>query len=45
MRVRCIQRRFRLLGHARELRPVGADIGHVMGNDQLVLGVDGGLQL
>jgi hypothetical protein len=39
------QRRFRLLGHVGELRPVGADVGHLMRDDQMMLGVDGDLDV
>src|SRR5258708_34425457 len=28
-----------------QLRPIAADIGHVMGDDQMVLGVDGDLRI
>jgi hypothetical protein len=27
------------------LRPIAADIGHVMGDDQMVLGIDGDLHI
>jgi hypothetical protein len=39
----CLERVFRLLGHAGELRPVVADIGHLVRDDQMMLGVDGHL--
>jgi hypothetical protein len=32
------QRRLRLLGHVRQLRAVGADFGHLVRDDQLMLG-------
>jgi hypothetical protein len=42
---RRFQRRFRLLGHVRELRPVGPDVGHLMREDQMMRGVDGDLDI
>jgi hypothetical protein len=42
---RGFQRRFRLLGHVGELRPVGADVGHLMRDDQMMLGVYGDLDV
>src|ERR1700704_2191806 len=39
------QCRFRLLGHVRKLRSVGPDIGHFMCDDQMMLGVDGDLDV
>ncbi len=35
-----LQRRLCLLGHVGELGSIRADIGHFMGDDQMVLGVD-----
>jgi hypothetical protein len=35
----CLERVFRLLGYAGELRPVVADIGHLVRDDQMMLGV------
>src|SRR5712671_7143796 len=32
----CLQCRLRLLGHVRELRLVGADVAHLMRDDQMV---------
>jgi hypothetical protein len=37
----CLERFFRLPGQAGELRPVVADIGHLVRDDQMMLGVDG----
>ena len=34
------QRRLRPLGHGRKLRPVVTDVGHLMRDDQMMLGVD-----
>ena len=41
----CRQGRLGQLGHGSELGYVRTDIGHVMSNDQMVLGVDGGLHV
>ena len=37
-------RAFRLMA-VKRLRPIAADIGHVMGDDQMVLGIDGDLHI
>ena len=34
-----------LPAHGGQLRPIAADIGHVMGDDQMVLGIDGDLHI
>jgi len=34
-----------LPAHGGQLRPIAADIGHVMGDDQMVLGIDGDLRI
>src|ERR1700685_985574 len=39
----CFQRHLGLLGHTGKLRPVAAHIGHLVGDDQMMLGVDGDL--
>jgi hypothetical protein len=39
------QRRFGLLGHMCKLRAIGPDVGHLMRDDQMVLGVDGDLDI
>src|SRR3979409_2746722 len=39
------QCRFRLLGRVRKLRSVGPDIGHLMCDDQMMLGVDGDMHV
>jgi hypothetical protein len=39
------QRCFGLLGHVRELRPVGPDVGYLMCDDQMMFGVDGDLNV
>src|SRR6516162_5447015 len=41
----CLEYVFRLLGHAGELRPVVADIGHLVRDDLMMLGVDGHLHV
>ena len=38
-------RRLGLLGHGRELRPVGPDVGHLMRDDQMMRGVHGDLDV
>src|SRR6266853_4695864 len=40
-----LQRRLCFLGHARELGPVSADVGHPMRDDELMLRVDSGLHV
>src|ERR1700730_6040615 len=40
-----LERILRLLGHAGELRAVGADVGHVMRDDQMMLGIDSHLHV
>ena len=40
-----LQRVFRPLGHAGELRTVIADVGHLMRDDQMMLGIDGYLNV
>ena len=35
----------RRLGHACKLRPVAADVGHLMRDDQMVSGIDGDLNI
>ena len=35
----CLQNSLGLLGHVGELRTVGAHVGHLMGDDQMMLGV------
>ncbi len=42
---RRFQRYLRLLGHVRELRPIGPDVAHFMRDDQMMLGVDGDLDI
>jgi hypothetical protein len=37
--------RLRLLGHGRELRQVAPDVGHLMRDDQMMLGIDGNLDV
>src|SRR5580700_2117299 len=34
-----------LPAHGGQLRPIAADIGHVMGDDQMLLGIDGDLRI
>jgi len=41
----CLQRVFRLPGHTGKLRPVGTDVGHLMRDDQMMLGIDGHLHV
>jgi hypothetical protein len=41
----CSQRRFGVLSYRRELRPVSSDVGHLMGDDQMMYGVDGDLDI
>ena len=43
--VLCLQRVFRLLGHAGDLRAVIADVDHLMRDDQMMLGIDSNLHV
>src|SRR5208282_6484766 len=40
-----VERRFRLLGHMGELRPIGSLIGYLMRHDQMMLCLDGNLDV
>src|SRR5690349_18391045 len=42
---RRLKRHFRLLGHMRELRPVGSDVSYLVRDDQMMLGVDDNLRV
>lgn len=43
--LRCLKRHLSLLGHAGKLRPIAANVGHFMHDDQVMCGIDGDLHV